>query len=1235
MLRLQVEEIQALRLTPGGVKFTSFVDDLLRSQAYLCAVKQSQISTNVRTNLGDGGVDSKVEEGFSIDPIGFNSVKTVWQYKATGYADLTEKVIKDEVRKAFVSECIKNGFAYRLAVCDSLPAPAKKEREEWLNNALKEVFSDAQEGKLVSAEELCVWANMLPAVMSRHFEKGFTGVALRLDSWGKNITEATPKYLDNPSWNEIEKAIIASLDFLQEEDVLLSITGPAGVGKTRFVYETLTKMHGAHGLVLYTQDEQRAQELANYLANDETLSALLIADECSLQSQEKLRSKLRGHKSRIRVIAIDAGTEEGISGDLFLGKQTPEQVAKILEINFPAVPSDRRRSYAELAGGFVRLAADMCSNDAWIMSKRGFTSPTKGLKQKLSTYLSLRLSQSDRTVIQALALCTKVGYKAEFERELLDLSQFIGIDSQSILDAAQRLHDAPGFIGKGGRFLYVTPEIVAQLAFDEAWVKWFADEEFSKLSKIPPKMLDSFLTRVARSASEEVRRTVGDHFLQWATGIKPIDLWDIHTVERFVVLIEAVPQTFLPILRSVIASSSKEILSKHHLNSFSKSPRRLLVWLCDKLVAFNEYFYDAEFILLQLAEAENEPSLGNNATRVWQQLFLIALSGTPINFTERIDLLKKRVFSPQWEIAIGALEKIITTRESRMGKGGIIAGRIPPQEWHPETTLDYRNCFEQVVAVLVEMSQSGIEYLSAAAFDLSISKLHQLLRYRFLSEVKVIAVPYLSDFEKRAKVRRSLELFLQYEGIKKTNAIDKESNSYFAEILDWSETLSATDIFDRVVETFGVASWDRAGALDGEDYSPKVQNLAQELLTNLAEFERVLPWLCSDRALSSDELGFFLGQLDASMKTYDAIASATMAGDNVSLLRGYVSGNLKAAPNNAQTLVAELDKLTEQDPLLGYHASLGSPKLTRALDRCMRCIDRGQLHLEQLYPLMHSSNEELPASDFLKLIKWLLTKEEKERSSAIVIGLSFISIRIRKNDRTLNDSLLKDPSVQSAIWQFLLLDEEQKFAEEESYSWKTLLSAMISLDASAVAKYAAKGLTVSGVKNEDYAIELLLVAAETNVTQVLKEVESVISNPENRYQFVFTKLTRLFEELPFPPVKDWLKLLDTNVVKAVARHLKPPFVTQDGALVVPELTEFVLQHFEENESIFREFCASVHSGIVMSGDIATQRLQDAEVARKFLNHPIRRVREWAAYEIETSLAEAKRWQSDDEEDFLD
>lgn len=60
---------------------------------------------------------------------------------------------------------------------------------------------------------------------------------------------------------------------------------------------------------------------------------------------------------------------------------------------------------------------------------------------------------------------------------------------------------------------------------------------------------------------------------------------------------------------------------------------------------------------------------------------------------------------------------------------------------------------------------------------------------------------------------------------------------------------------------------------------------------------------------------------------------------------------------------------------------------------------------------------------------------------------------------------------------------------------------------------------------------------------------------------------------------------------------------------MPELTTYVLEHFGDDDRVFREFCAGTHSGQMYFGDRTVEQEREAEVARRFLDCPLERVRD--------------------------
>ena len=127
MWTIDSNKIYSLR-TPAGDRFTNFVDALIRAEAYIQGVKLSEISTNPRTNLADGGVDTKVLQSMPHSDTGWLSVPTCWQYKATEYRKIEDKKLREEINgksKEYTRELIKKGYGYRFCICDYLPDKKK------------------------------------------------------------------------------------------------------------------------------------------------------------------------------------------------------------------------------------------------------------------------------------------------------------------------------------------------------------------------------------------------------------------------------------------------------------------------------------------------------------------------------------------------------------------------------------------------------------------------------------------------------------------------------------------------------------------------------------------------------------------------------------------------------------------------------------------------------------------------------------------------------------------------------------------------------------------------------------------------------------------------------------------------------------------------------------------------------------------------------------------------------
>jgi hypothetical protein len=492
---LEIWKIDGPTLFPlrgaGGQRFTEVMDALIHAHCSSLGIPDVAIRTNLRTNLSDGGVDTEVNGGADTDSTRRMLVPTCWQYKATGYAGVRDVALIEEVNKHYARDLIARGHGYRLCICDDLPPKTQADWTDLLSREVQEINPAAPPPMLLTADDIARWIGRYPAMVVRYFKPHLS--LQHLNAWGHAITDVTRDFVEVPEWQPLQQLIAVHVDLQQQvhESVMLPIQGTAGVGKTRLVYETLRSIAGAEGLVLYTTNEERVLDTAVMLANDDQARAILVADECALDKRYQLEQLLRGCRTRVRIIAIDNSGERPISGatEPWLERMPREVLAEILTRNFANVPADRRRGYADMAEGFVRLAADLCAND-----HLGRTGPKP---RSLRDYYQSRLDEDQRRAVEAISLLPRVGHcdAAAAQAELL--GKLLDEDWKQLVKTARGLKDSPGFVTVGALYLYVTPSIIAQIAFERAFARWIAPDPRAFFARMAVPLVKPFLDRVA------------------------------------------------------------------------------------------------------------------------------------------------------------------------------------------------------------------------------------------------------------------------------------------------------------------------------------------------------------------------------------------------------------------------------------------------------------------------------------------------------------------------------------------------------------------------------------------------------------------------------------------------------------------------------------------------------------------------------------------------------------------
>jgi hypothetical protein len=1218
--------LQAVRADQTGVQFVRFMNSLIDTEATISGLPSSEVQLNLQWNLKDGGADAIISSAVPKDTSGWMRSPTVWQYKRS---KLSAPQLRQEINKPNVRECIKKGYAYRLCICEAESAPQMAKKEAILAKAQQSINQDAPAPRILTTPRLATWVSRYPALVLTYIHSGVAGKFFDLNTWKENITSATPIFVPMEKWTATFEDIQEYADFqLAPPTIPFLIKGEAGIGKTRLGYESLAARPGSSGLVIYCTDGQEA--CATYLAMSREVRAILVADECDAPLRESLKRAVTGFQDRIRIIAINAESTSHSGGrEYFLTQLDSKDVERVLSQNFPEVPPESRRRYADLCGGFIGLAADMCRYHPQIAAS-GDMGP---VMQSVEDYYRRRLPDSQRKHIEALALLPRVGFKRDRGQELDDLCHALDLSPLEVKHTANSVHSSPGFVGIGGSYLYVRPKIIARVAFGEAWHRWGSSDTEQFLATFPPTLLDQFLEGAKQSATEGVKRLIASSFRSWAAKLEPKDLTDGSVVERLCALVETHPNDFLPRLRFILeAATTEQVFDVRGEWQGKWGPRRTIVWLCERLAAFPEYFDDVEPILLKLALAESEPKIGNNATHIWIQLFRIYLSGTSIPFHKRLDRLKEHIYSKSKAVSLLALDavgKLLDPYGSRIGGPSVVAGRIPPEEWVPQGNEAAQSVLA-ILDVLRELTQSPDPRFKQAATHVALENLYNLLIRGYLEKLKEVLDPATIGDEARAKAVGAIEHFLYLEREYAPSDF-KVDSSYREKVENWKNSLELTDIRGKMFTLLGTNDWAFSGDRR-EQWLDAIKELAKSLFAESQILISQFDWLFSDAAKGSGLLGEEFGKLDVAGRLMSRIIGAAVHLRNSGLARGYIFGYLSQGNADIERLNKLLDRAEGENAQIAYELFIAGGTQTKACERTLSLVRSGKLSVRHFRSLgLGAGGNRLTVENIIAILELLIEKIDAGDVDATETAIEVVAYNCleRPSEKTI---LLDQGLIQDCVWK--ITEKAARNVGRSSFWWTKILERLAPTDLPRAAKIAADGLLGEGIEQPENSGNILATIAEKNPATAMDAIGNALMDEKLGWRF-FVGRHDFIKRLPTMTVINWVDDHGVEAARRIARHLPAPHLSPEGNPIVPPLTKHILAKFGDDKRVFSEFVAGVHNLQGYMGDIAGQKQHDADVARKFLKYPSARIQEWAQIEIRDAENQAAFWKELEEEHNLE
>jgi hypothetical protein len=1215
MWKLSPRELLLLK-GAGGEPFVQFVDRLIRAEAAKGGLPQSEVRTQLRVNIKDGGVDTQVTQAIPRDQSGWFGVPTCWQFKAVEAEDINDRKYKkkknslqEEINKPYARKLIAQGFGYRFCLLGDLSPPKLEDWEEQLKGEAQRIHAEATSPRVIHGGHLLAWAERFPAVVAGLREQ--TQEGLHWEAWEKNCRAVTKVYVPNPEWMETRHRILQQADFNSScvgGDPCLLIGGAAGVGKTRLVFETLNESPASPGLVVYTRDEQEVRRIATVIANTPDQTAVLVADECNSETFSFLNENIRGHVDRIRVICLDNTGPRSSFKEWLDTDSIRNTIYEILSKNFPNVPDDRRSQYADFSRGFVRLAADMCTHDVDLAGGE-----LSGLLVSVEKYLSKRLHAKHLPLVSFLALFHKVGFQGEVRTDVEVLAKIANCNWQDFINTVRVVREVPGFVVQAGRYWYVTPEIVARALFLEGWRHWVESDLSAFFEALPPRLVQQLVERVAIFGGEEVRDQLATFFRRWFGRLTIEDLADSGMTSLASSIIESRPEEYLAKLRVIIdgGEAGDLIKIKGDWTGTEWGPRRTLISLLEKLVAFPDFFEDCEACLFRLALHENEPHIG---TEIWCNLYSVSLSGTAAPFEQRFRILKDRTLSSSLDeprLAFRGLDRVFAPPSGHIIGPPEIAGRLRPRDWEPASLEEERGCYLTALNLCGEHIARGDPDRRSLAFDVLIGHMFFLLKIGFLDAIAGVIAPLsLREGEARGLVN-AVDRFLE---------VAEQVGRDRADIRRWVDSIRPSDFDGKLRAVCARKLWDKRFVDDPLTQRDEADELAAQIQVDPSLLPPHLDWLAGNEARSAERLGFALGRIDEGFVFGEMIFKQAIQSGAAPLLRGYVRGLLFSQRRPTEPLLHLMRELEAAHPKMAVDILVFGGDDYDALNRVIQLVESQTVSPRFLASFARGiGRRDLSVEEVGRLLPYFVQADGDTARA----GVKFLAAVLLFEERRSQSSCLEKETVRSHAWR--LIEGALPYIEGQLfYDWLEVVELLAKYDALRAANLLGQALMSESLDFEIHAQEQLAGLAAENSHAVMEGFGSVLLYHPHRWrlQIGVRVLRDLVIRISPQVVLGWVRKHGLDAARAIARHLPRPFLDDEGHPIVPEVLDVILREYDDDE-VLNNFSAGVHSGEFWWGDRSEQFRREAEDARQFLKHPNRRIRQWARLEIDqrTHMAE--------------
>jgi len=699
-----------------AVRFVQLCTDLLTETAAMHGIPRCCLTSNLRITDPDGGIDARcVAAPITVGRLIPRS-DNAYQFKS-GHKRAAAAVAREDIlQKPRVMETLCSGgaFVYMMGwdVGDGF--------EEQVAAAVRSGEGQHATFAVENSQVICIGSYVLaellrevPALVSRLIGAG-DATLYDIKQWRAMRRFQNPFQRDS----RLDAFIDELCTRIAAPRATVHVIGAAGDGKTRTVLEALAASELAPSVLYAPEPDAMTPAFLHYLAHTPEVRCTVIVDEVDDHTAQQFADQFGMMPDGVRLVTIGANAS-GRAGrhTVALDDLDEDTLIRVIQTIATGVDAEAACSIARLTERSPKLAV--------LLAERVRDDPTLAVAHRLlhdpdvwtglECYLAIGENDPAWQALAALSLLNHVGWSGDADYESEILFGALGLDAATARRHVEALHERYGIAPIAGRFRYTSPQLLADYLAVRQLGAWTRTNVRAFLDAIGPHLAERFARRLRRLAGVLRNRNTVEQAIFDVAG--PFDAIEQVEGTPLAVLLRhlaaAFPWPALRALERMMGSATDDALRAVTLS------RRDLVWALESLLWRADTFERAAALLIRLAIAENEPSIGNNATGIFVETFQTQLGRTAAGPIPRFRVLRAAAehASPTARVlAAKALAAALRTGHvSRLGMPPRDVDEMPEEAWRPKTYGEWFDVARQALARLAPLLTDASQQVRDAA----------------------------------------------------------------------------------------------------------------------------------------------------------------------------------------------------------------------------------------------------------------------------------------------------------------------------------------------------------------------------------------------------------------------------------------------------------------------------------------------------------------------------------------